>query len=210
LDGVRAALSDHAAQLNGATDLAVERLRDVIGTYDSQAGALVAAAERINATARQATGLFGEGATAMLKAADQAAGMAQQAREKSLANQQETFLRNATFMIETLQSLAVDITRALDQQIPEAIWRRFHAGERGVFIRHLLSAQEREANVAIRKKFEEDLVFREHTLRYLDQFETLLAQARACDHLDVLGTTFITADVGKLYLIIGNAVGRLK
>ena len=113
-------------------------------------------------------------------------------------------------MIETLQSLAVDITRALDQQIPEAIWRRFHAGERGVFIRHLLSAQEREANVAIKKKFEEDLVFREHTLRYLDQFETLLAQARACDHFDVLGTTFITADVGKLYLIIGNAVGRLK
>jgi hypothetical protein len=54
------------------------------------------------------------------------------------------------------------------------------------------------------------MLFRDHTTHYLDQFENLLAQARACDHLDILGTTFVTADVGKLYLIIGNAVGRLK
>jgi hypothetical protein len=26
----------------------------------------------------------------------------------------------------------------------------------------------------------------------------------------VLGATFVTADVGKLYLILSNAVGRLK
>jgi hypothetical protein len=45
---------------------------------------------------------------------------------------------------------------------------------------------------------------------YLNQFETLLAQARECDHMDVLGATFVTADVGKLYLILSNAVGRLK
>jgi hypothetical protein len=145
-----------------------------------------------------------------MKAAEDAAGMAKRAQDSALANQQETFLRNATYMIETLQSLAVDIARALDQPVPETIWRRFHAGERGVFIRHLLAAQERQINLVIKKKFEDDMLFRDHTTHYLDQFENLLAQARACDHLDILGTTFVTADVGKLYLIIGNAVGRLK
>jgi len=172
--------------------------------------ALVAAAERINVTARQASNLFGDQTTTMLKAAGEAASLAKEAQEKSVVNQQENFLRQATYMIEALQSLAVDITKALDQPVPEAIWRRFHAGERGVFIRHLLQAQERQASAVIKKQFEDDTTFREHAMRYLDQFENLLAQARACDHLDVLGTTFVTADVGKLYMILANAVGRLK
>jgi hypothetical protein len=47
-------------------------------------------------------------------------------------------------------------------------------------------------------------------LRYLNQFETMLAQARECDHMDVLGATFVTADVGKLYLILSNAVGAVE
>ena len=209
LESVRAALSDHAAQLNGATDLAVEKLRDVISGYDKQSATLVAA-EHINRTSQDAAALFGKQTETMLKVADEATGLAKHAQDQSLANQQETFLRGATYMIETLQSLSVEITKALDQPVPEAIWRRFHVGERGVFIRHLLQAQERQASVAIKKKFEEDLAFRGHAQTYLDQFENLLAQARACDHLDVLGTTFVTADVGKLYLILANAVGRPK
>src|SRR5215469_4201158 len=210
LESVRAALSDHAAQLNGATDLAVEKLRDVISGYDKQSATLVAAAEHINRTANEAAALFGEQTNTMLKVADEATSLAKRAQDQSLANQQETFLRGATYMIEALQTLSVEITKVLDQPVPEAIWRRFHAGERGVFIRHLLQAQERQATIAIKKKFEDDLIFRGHTQTYLDQFENLLAQARACDHLDVLGTTFVTADVGKLYLILANAVGRLK
>jgi len=170
----------------------------------------VAAAEHINHTANEAAALFGEQTNTMLKVADEATSLAKRAQDQSLANQQETFLRGATYMIEALQSLSVEITKALDQPVPEAIWRRFHAGERSVFIRHLLQAQERQATVTIKKKFEDDLIFRSHAQSYLDQFENLLAQARTCDHLDVLGTTFVTADVGKLYLILANAVGRLK
>src|SRR5215469_14837086 len=157
LESVRAALSDHAAQLNDATDLAVEKLRDVISGYDKQSATLVAAAEHINRTSHEAAALFSKQTETMLKVADEATGLAKRAQDQSLANQQETFLRGATYMIETLQSLSVEITKALDQPVPEAIWRRFHAGERGVFIRHLLQAQERQASVAIKKKFEEDL-----------------------------------------------------
>jgi hypothetical protein len=70
--------------------------------------------------------------------------------------------------------------------------------------------QDREGPGLIKQKFEEDPNFRDYVLRYLNQFETLLAQARECDHQDVLGATFVTADVGKLYLLLSNAVGRLK
>ena len=76
--------------------------------------------------------------------------------------------------------------------------------------RQLLQMQDRASNGVIKQRFEADTDFRSHVVRYLDQFEMLLAQARACDHLDVLGATLVTADVGKLYLVLSNAVGRTK
>ncbi len=92
--------------------------------------------------------------------------------------------------------------------MPDTIWKRFHSGERGVFARYILQFQERQGNALIKEKFEGDPAFREQVLRYLDQFEQLLAQARAVDRADVMGATLVTADVGKLYLVLTNALGR--
>ena len=129
-------------------------------------------------------------------------------RDQAQSNQQDAFLKSATFIIETLQSLSVDLARVLDQPVPDTIWKRFHSGERGVFARYILQLQERQTSTVIKEKFETDSTFREQALRYMDQFEQLLAQARTVDRADVMGATFVTADVGKLYLVLANALGR--
>jgi len=92
--------------------------------------------------------------------------------------------------------------------VPDSIWKRFHSGERGVFARYILQVQERQTGTIIKDKFEGDSAFREQAIRYMDQFEQLLAQARTVDRADVMGATFVTADVGKLYLVLANALGR--
>jgi hypothetical protein len=210
LEAARAILREQANELNGATDLAVERLSDVSDIYHHQSTALIAAADRAGSRAKEASELFTEQTQSLLKAAHEATELAQRARDAAVTTQQDSFLRGATFIIETLQSLSVDLTRVLDQPVPDSVWKRFHAGERGIFARHILALQERQANTIIKQKFEQDGSFRDQVLRYLDQFENLLAQARSVDHLDVLGATFVTADVGKLYLVLSNAVGRMK
>jgi len=113
-------------------------------------------------------------------------------------------------IIETLNSIAVDLQPVLEPTISDAVWRRFHNGDRGAFTRQLLQMQEPNASSMIKKKFEDDPAFREHVLRYVNQFETLLAQAKECDPLEVLGAAFVTADVGKLYIVLSSAVGRVK
>ncbi len=40
--------------------------------------------------------------------------------------------------------------------------------------------------------------------------EALLAQATDCDPENLLSTTFLTADVGKLYLILSRSLGRTQ
>src|SRR5262249_34046326 len=130
-------------------------------------------------------------------------------KESARHTQQETFLRAATFIIEALQSTAVDLHRVLEEPIPDQIWKRFHSGDRSIFTRQLLRLDRNVAEL-IKQKFESDGGFRDYVLRYLNQFETLLDQAKECDHQDVLGATFVTADVGKLYVLLSNAIGRLK
>jgi hypothetical protein len=210
LTEIRSALREQSSELTGTTDLAVERLRDIGEIYHHQSAALAAAIDRAGSKAKETAAMFGEQTTAFLKAANDASAMAERAKGAAIGTQQDSFLRSATFIIETLQSLSVDLTRVLDQPVPESIWKRFHAGERAIFTRHLLQMHDRQADVIIKKKFEEDSGFRDYVLRYLDQFEGVLAQARDCDRLDVLGATFLTADVGKLYLVLSNAIGRPK
>jgi ABC-type transporter Mla subunit MlaD len=208
LDSARGVLRSQAAELNAATDLTVERLRDISEIYHNQSAALVGAAEQAGGRAKEASEVFRTHTQTFLKAANDAATLAQRMRDQAQSNQADTFLKSATFIIETLQSLSVDLARILDQPVPETIWKRFHAGERGVFARYILQLQDRQSSTIIKEKFEGDSGFREQALRYMDQFEQLLAQARAVDRADVMGATFVTADVGKLYLVMANALGR--
>jgi len=208
LEAARVVLREQAAELNAATNLAVERLREVDQVYRGQSKALVGAAEQAGGKAKEASEVFRLQTQTFLKAANDAAELAQRMRDQAQSNQTDTFLKSATFIIETLQSLSVDLARILDEPVPDSVWKRFHSGERGVFARYILQVQERQTSTVIKDKFEGDSAFREQAIRYMDQFEQLLAQARAVDRADVMGATFVTADVGKLYLVLANALGR--
>jgi hypothetical protein len=210
LTEVRGTLREQTVELNAVSDKAMEKLENLSQAYRREAEGLATAAEESAGRARDAGSVFETQVDQLLKAAGVATEQAERVRAAAVSAQQDTFLKAATFIIETLQSIAVDLNRILDEEIPDYVWKRFHAGERAVFTRHLLRLQERGEATHIRKKFEEDPNFRDFVLRYLNQFETLLEQARDSDHQDVLGATFVTADVGKLYLLLSNAVGRLK
>ena len=62
----------------------------------------------------------------------------------------------------------------------------------------------------IRAKFEGDENFRKYVQRYLDHFEGLLNQASESDPENLLSSTFLSADIGKLYLVLARSVGRLN
>ena len=61
----------------------------------------------------------------------------------------------------------------------------------------------------MRKKFEEDDTFRRHVVRYVEDFERLLAQANEADPDNLLSSAFVTSDVGRLYVALSRAIGRM-
>jgi hypothetical protein len=120
------------------------------------------------------------------------------------------FLRASRFIVEDLNSTAIDLNRVLDGTGSQKLWPRLARGEKGIFVRSMLQDDARHARDVIRAKFEGDTKFRKYTQRYLDQFERLLNEANESDPENLVSSTFLSADIGKLYLLLARSVGRLN
>lgn len=130
------------------------------------------------------------------------------ATEKPLDEQE--FNRTALHIIETLQSLAVDLDRALEQSPPAELWQRYQQGERNVFARRLYNLQGRELYDTIAERFSREPEFRDDVQRFIRLFEKLMLHASERDRDNILVETYLTSDTGKVYLMLAQASGHLS
>ncbi len=131
-----------------------------------------------------------------------------QLRDTETVVSRDAFLKTAGAMIEELNGIAVDIHGLLDSEIPDEVWRRYREGDRSVFARRLFRNKDTYIVPALEQRYQRDDRFRDLVDRYIRRFETLLGQSHPVDPESVLSATFITADVGKLYLILAKSLGR--
>jgi hypothetical protein len=100
------------------------------------------------------------------------------------------------------------IARALDPTTASAIWSRFRAGQRGIMVRSIYSAEGRSSFDDVTERYGRDMDFRRTVDRFLADFERLVRETeqkspRAVhDHL--------VSDAGRVYLFLAHASGRLR
>ncbi|MFT5540011.1 MAG: ferritin-like protein [Alphaproteobacteria bacterium] len=197
-------LDEEIARLDTATTESAARLDEQTRDYGK---ALATAAERAEGIAETYTRMTGELTAASKQASDEAAKI----RLNSLDAERDRFLRASRLVLDDLNSLGVDLTRILDKPLAEKLWRQFARGDKAVFLRAMLVDHEtRKLQAAIKQRYEDDADFRKYTDRYLDLFENLLAQASASDPESLLSSAFVTADVGKVYVMLSRAIGRMN
>lgn len=113
-------------------------------------------------------------------------------------------------MIETLQAMAIDLDRFLEDDPPLDLLRRYRNGERDVFARRLVSILGREQTERIGRKYHEDAEFGETVDRYVQQFEALMEQTARTDRDNTQVDTFLSSQTGKVYVTLASAIGRLS
>ena len=65
-----------------------------------------------------------------------------------------------------------------------------------------------EVNDEVQGRYHDDPEFRKYVDDYLLQFNRLLAEAKETDPENILSATFLSSDVGKLYLMLTSTLGR--
>jgi hypothetical protein len=118
--------------------------------------------------------------------------------------------RNPRHVMESLNSLSVDIARAIDHDASVDLWRRYQRGERDVFTRRLYTLKGQQTFDEIKRKYEREPEFRTAVDRYIADFEKLLGDVARSDRDKVMTQTYLTSDTGKVYTMLAHAAGRFS
>ena len=117
--------------------------------------------------------------------------------------------RSPLHVVESLNSISMDIARALDHQAPAELWARYKRGERNVFTRRLYTMRGQQLFDEISEKYQRDSEFSADVDRYVADFEQLVEAVSDDDRDNMLVDTYLTSETGKVYLMLAHAAGRL-
>jgi len=116
--------------------------------------------------------------------------------------------RSPLHVVESLNSLSMDIARAIDHEASIELWDRYQRGERNVFTRRLYTLNGQKTFDEIRNKYAREPEFRSAVDRYISDFEKLLADVSKNDRDNMMSQTYLTSDTGKVYTMLAHASGR--
>ena len=117
--------------------------------------------------------------------------------------------RSPLHVVESLNSLSMDIARAIDHEASVELWDRYQRGERNVFTRRLYTLQGQQTFDEIRSKYAREREFRSAVDRYIADFERLLKDVSKNDRDNIMTQTYLTSDTGKVYTMLAHAAGKL-
>ncbi len=112
--------------------------------------------------------------------------------------------------LETLNAIAIDLDRLLEEDPPVDLWKRYRSGDRSVFARRLVTLKDQGLEERIRRKYDSDFEFREHAERYLERCESLIANARSQGDQGGDEQTHLGAHTGRLYELLKGAVSPAR
>ncbi|PZO72513.1 MAG: ATPase [Pelagerythrobacter marensis] len=197
-----------AAQIGDATAEAIER-----AIRERTAGALA----ELEQGATQATGVARD-ATIQLR--DQLARVNELAGnlENRIARAQERaeeqinhdFARRMALITDSLNSNAIDIANALAVDVSDTAWSAYLRGDRGIFTRRAVRLIDNGEAREIAQLYEADAAFRDHVRRYIHDFEAMLRAMLSTRDGHALGVTLLSSDMGKLYVVLAQAIERLR
>ncbi len=111
--------------------------------------------------------------------------------------------------VDSLNSLSVDIARAIDHEAASQLWERYRRGERDIFTRRLYTLAGQRTFDEIKARYTRDGAFRTSVDRYIRDFERLLGDVARNDRDGLMTQTYLTSDTGKVYTMLAHASGRL-
>lgn len=133
-------------------------------------------------------------------------------RARELAEEQvnNDFARRMALITDSLNSAAIDIAGALSNEVADTAWDSYLKGDRGIFTRRAVRLLDAGAAKDIAALYTADEAFKGNVSRYIHDFEALLRQTLSTRDGHVLSVTMLGSDMGKLYVVLAQAIQRFR
>lgn len=203
-----------------------ERVQQIAATIAEQANAAVDTAlrERVGQAIAELEGSSAQAASAGREVAiqlrDQLARVNElaanlesrvaRARERAEEQVDGDFSRRVAIITESLNSNAIDIARALSADVTDTAWASYLRGDRGIFTRRAVRLLEPTDSRQVAELYDSNGDFREHVNRYIHDFEGMLRTMLSTRDGHAIGVTLLSSDMGKLYVVLAQAIERLR
>ena len=132
------------------------------------------------------------------------------AREKATDTVDGDFARRVALITESLNSNAIDIAKALSSEVTDTAWASYLRGDRGIFTRRAVRLIDNSEAREIAELYDADSDFREHVNRYIHDFEAMLRTLLSTRDGNAVSVTLLSSDMGKLYVVLAQALERLR
>ncbi|WP_095011091.1 ATPase [Tsuneonella mangrovi] len=132
------------------------------------------------------------------------------ARERAEEQVDNDFSRRVALITESLNSHAIDISRAISADVSDSAWASYLKGDRGIFTRRAVRLLDNADAREIATTYENDDDFRAHVSRYIHDFEAMLRTMLSTRDGHAIGVTLLSSDMGKLYVALAQAIERLR
>ncbi len=123
---------------------------------------------------------------------------------------QDSFSRQSAVLIESLNSIAIDVTKILSGEVSDLLWAAYLKGDRGVFSRRAVRLIDTTEAQTIFALYQRDKDFQDGVNRYVHDFEAMLRTILASPEGASIAVTLLSSDIGKLYVALAQAIDRLK
>ena len=132
------------------------------------------------------------------------------AREQAEEQVGNDFARRVALITESLNSNAIDISKAVTTDVSDTAWASYLRGDRGIFTRRAVRLLDNTEARDIAQIYDDDAEFRENVSRYIHDFEAMLRTMLSTRDGNALGVTLLSSDMGKLYVALAQAIERLR
>ena len=208
-------ISEAVAKLSGKMLDVNKAANDVSGQIELSRDKLTSETEHLADVSIKAARVVEEAASSyvrqsnsLFKATQDAADHAEKIRQNDWRVQRDSFMGSAKFVLESLHSLSVDLTRMMEGGVQEKIWKAYQKGDLAVFTERLMEKKDQIPLEKMREKYASDNEFRTYVGRFIRQFEEMYEQAHANDQGALLSATFASSAIGGLYGVLCDIAGR--
>ncbi|TMM49979.1 ATPase [Qipengyuania marisflavi] len=133
-----------------------------------------------------------------------------QTRERAEEQVDNDFSRRVALITESLNSNAIDIAKALSTEVTDTAWAGYLRGDRGIFTRRAVDLVDNTQAREIAELYDADADFRSHVSRYIHDFEAMLRTMLSTRDGHAVSVTLLSSDMGKLYVLLAQALERLR